>query len=293
MNKDSLDNIQKTVGVDLEKLYNFGYKFLLFCLIVYISVLIARGVYKLVRRGLKRALHDNLVADFLANTAKIIVILIGIVIALQSVGFSNIADKIFTAGAASAVIVGFALKDIGENFVSGIILSFNRPFNVNDAIQIENIFGKVQSMGFRTVKLKTYDGKDVYIPNSDIIKKAVYNYSEDGFYRMDIELTISIDNDLDYAEKLLLETINKAEGVTQNDQHQTLIMIDSMTSGAVTFKGLFWISTSEYREHPMRVKSNVLKELKSIFAESKFKLVSGVQVVKIEGYNPLKEEAKS
>lgn len=116
--------------------------------------------------------------NFLIKAIKTVFVIIVIMFGLKVAGLDGIATGVLTAAGASAVILGFAFKDIGENFISGIILSFNRPFNVNDTVSIGDIFGRVKSMEFRYTKLKTFDGKDVYIPNSDVIKKPVFNFTD-------------------------------------------------------------------------------------------------------------------
>ncbi|HET8830308.1 MAG TPA: mechanosensitive ion channel domain-containing protein, partial [Pelobium sp.] len=86
-----------------------------------------------------------------------------IMLALYAGGLGAIAGGILAAAGASAVVLGFAFKDIGENFIAGFILAFSRPFNVNDTVMISDVFGKVKALELRYTKIKTFDGKDVYI----------------------------------------------------------------------------------------------------------------------------------
>lgn len=130
-----------------------------------------------------------------------------IMYAPQIAGLEGIATSIFTAAGASAVIIGFAFRDIGENLISGTILSFNRPFNVNETVSIEEIFEKVKSIESRYTKVRTFDGRDVYIPNSDVIKKSVFNYTEDGFYRFEFGVGIACEDPIREAEQLILNTL--------------------------------------------------------------------------------------
>lgn len=149
--------------------------------IIVLGVLIGAVIGNFVRRRLSKRTNDPLMSSFLGKTIRIVFILVSIMIGLKAAGLGGIATGILTAAGASAVVLGFAFKDIGENFIAGIILSFNRPFNINDTVEVGSNFGKVKALEFRYTKLKTFDGKDVYIPNSDVLTQPVTNYTEDGF----------------------------------------------------------------------------------------------------------------
>ena len=93
----------------------------------------------------------------------------------------------------SAFLVGFAFKDIAENSLAGVMLAFNRPFNVNDSIQVKDHMGRVMELNLRTTRIKTYDGKDIYVPNSVLLKESVTNFTRDGFIRQDFLIGIDYD----------------------------------------------------------------------------------------------------
>ncbi len=158
---------------------------LLAILIVVAGVLIAGWIASLFKRKLKQRSHDQLMSYFLAKAIKLILIIAIVMLSLHVAGLSGIAGALVATAGASAIVIGFAFKDIAENFLAGIILAFNRPFHVEDTVQVDGIFGKVKSMEFRYTKITTFDGRNVYIPNADVLTKPVYNYTEDGFYRSD------------------------------------------------------------------------------------------------------------
>ncbi len=102
-----------------------------------------------------------------------------------------------------------AFKDIAENFLAGIILAFNRPFNLNDTVKIEDVFGKVIQMEFRYTKIDSFDGRSVYIPNSDVLTKPVFNYKEDGFFRTGFILGIAYEKDTNEAKKNIQKILDE------------------------------------------------------------------------------------
>ncbi|MEX0995545.1 MAG: mechanosensitive ion channel domain-containing protein, partial [Flavobacteriaceae bacterium] len=212
-------------------------------LIIVIGFIISNFLTKIFRRTVAKRSKDPLMTNFLSKTFKAFLVILVIMFALNTAGLRNIATAIFTAAGASALIFGFAFKDIGENFIAGVILSFNRPFDINDTVLVDDIFGKVKAMEFRYTKLKTFDGRDVYIPNSHIIKKPVFNYTEDGFFRMDFKVGIDYIDNIDKARKVILDTVSKIDGVEENESHETLALVEELGVSTVNIKVYFWVVT--------------------------------------------------
>ncbi len=128
-------------------------------LIIILGVLIGMWVGKFVKNRISAKTKDPLMSAFLGKTIRIVFLVIAVMLGLRAAGLGGIATGILTAAGASALILGFAFKDIGENFIAGIILAFNRPFNINDTVEIGDNFGKVKTLEFRYTKLKSFDGK--------------------------------------------------------------------------------------------------------------------------------------
>lgn len=221
--------------------------------------------------------------NFLSKTIKIGLITLVLMLGLKIAGLGSIATGLLTAAGASAVILGFAFKDVGENFISGVILSFNRPFNVNDTVKIGDIFGKVKMMEFRFSKLKTFDGRDVYIPNSDIVKKPVYNYTEDGFYRSDFVVGIDYDDDIDTAKKVIIDAVISTKGVINTDEHQCFVTVDSLGVSTVNLKVIFWTKTKEYKRGTLEIKSDVIKSVKNVIIKNGLNMPADITEIKLYG----------
>lgn len=229
-----------------------------------LGFILSRQVYKLSYQLINRYSKDLLVANFLAKSIRIIFLLLILILSLNLAGWGDVAKNLFAAAGLSAVVLGFAFKDIGENFISGVMLSFDRPFDLDDTIMVGDIFGKVKLMELRYTKLKTFDGRDVYIPNSDIIKKAVYNYTEDHYYRIDFVISVDNKYDLETLESKVLKTVLATRGVVHNDTHETFVALESITDTVVNMKAYIWMDTTEYRTHAHEIKSEVIANVKSM-----------------------------
>ena len=203
--------------------------------------------------------------------------------ALKVAGLGGVATAILTAAGASALIFGFAFKDIGENFISGVILSFNRPFRINDTVNIGDVFGKVQSMEFRYTKLKTFDGRDVYIPNSDIITSAVFNYTEDGYFRLDFVVGVAYEEDIRAVERVILDTLRATPGVYEDDLHEAFVTADELAVSTVNLKVYFWVQTTEYRKEALMIKSDVVANVKTAIIANEMNMPADITEIKLYG----------
>ena len=125
-------------------------------LVIILGVLLAQLLTNFYKRLFQQKSEDPLMAKFLALAVKIVLIIIAIMLALKVAGLDGIATGLLTAVGGGAIILGFAFQDIGKNFLAGVILAFNRPFNINDTIKVDNIFGKVKALSFRYSHIKTF-----------------------------------------------------------------------------------------------------------------------------------------
>lgn len=256
---------------------------LLAILIIAAGVFVAGKLAGLSRTVINHRTQDPLMTNFLSKTIKLILVVLVLMVALRVAGLQGIANTLLTAAGASAVIIGFAFRDIGENFISGIILSFQRPFNINDTIQVGDIFGKVQGMEFRYTKVKTFDGRTVYVPNSDVLKKPLSNYTEHGYYRWDFIAGIAYEDDAEAAQQLILKTVNDTDGVVNDASHETFAVVDALSTSTVNLKTFFWVKTIDFRKEALKVRGEVIANVKAALEENGFSMPADIQEIKLYG----------
>ncbi len=229
---------------------------------------------------------DPLLARFLTKVARWIVLLIGILITLQIIGFSSVVSGIMAGAGVSAVVVGFAFKDIAENFLAGVILAFNRPFALRDTISIQDVMGRVESLDMRTTRIKTFDGKDVYIPNATLLKEKVTNYTRDGFLRQEFIVGIDFEDNVAAATRLILEQIRQVPEILSADPHAPFVVVDELATSTVNLKIFFWTSTEDYRRGVLELRSAVMDRTKTVLAENGFSLPPDIIEIRLPGFQP-------
>ncbi len=132
----------------------------------------------------------------ITTTLNYIIVISGTIIALSSLGITP-AQFTLVFGALG-VGIGFGLRNIIANFVSGIIMVFERPVQIGDTIEINNTMGKIMGIGARSSTIKTFDGSEVLIPNADFIAKEITNWTlSDERRRKVLVFKVDFDSDID------------------------------------------------------------------------------------------------
>jgi small-conductance mechanosensitive channel len=147
---------------------------LAFLLTLWISWLLARFTsFALDQEVFTRVRTAPGVSFALSTFTRYAILVVGFVVAMGAVGFSM--DRVTLM--LSALGVGFGLQNVVNNFVSGVILLFERPIRTGDWVQLDDLFGIVTTIGMRASKVRTFDGADVIVPNGDFVSARVINWT--------------------------------------------------------------------------------------------------------------------
>lgn len=285
-----LQSPTETIKLSLQQYYEEFLRILpriaLAILVIILGVLLAQMLTSFYKRRFQQKSEDPLMSKFLAQAVKVILIIITIMLALRVAGLDDIATGLLTAVGGGAIILGFAFQDIGKNFLAGIILAFNRPFNINDTIKVDDIFGKVKELSFRYSHIKTFDGRDIYIPNSDVLTKPVENYTADGFYRVDFTVGLGYEDDIDAAKKVIQDVLDNNKEIVRDGEHENFVIEDELATSTVNLKVFFWVDTVDYRRASRILRGMIIKEVKVALADRDFNLPSDVVELKLYKNSP-------
>ncbi|KIA83737.1 hypothetical protein OA84_09705 [Kaistella solincola] len=232
----------------------------------------------LIKRKFLNEDHDPLFVNFLSKTSKVLLVIVGVILAMQAVGLSGIAQGLLAGAGISAFIFGFAFKDIAENFLGGLILAFNRPFSLDDTIQIRDFVGHVKALNFRTTHIKTFDEKDVFLPNSIVVKEPVTNFTRDGQIRVDFAVGIAYEDDINRAISLIVKTVKSIADHVKDQE--PFSVVEELSSGTVNLRVYFWVRTIDYKKGVLEIKSEVIRRVKENLIREGFSLPSDVQEIK-------------
>ena len=226
--------------------------------------IIASRTGRFVYSRLQLRMDDPLLVRFLSRLTRWSLITIGFVLAFKIMGMADIAGGLVAGAGLSAFIIGFAFKDIGENFLAGVLLAFNRPFQVGHTIESSDAIGNVVSLDLRNTHIKTFDGKDIFIPNSAIIKNPLINYTIDGYLRQEFTISIDYNSDIEQVSTIILQTLSSIPGVLK-DQKSPEVTVDNLDSSSIVLKVYYWLDTFDKTVSGLEVKSEAIhKTLKTL-----------------------------
>jgi small conductance mechanosensitive channel len=166
--------------------------------------LIWRVLNGLVAARLKRHLDKTSVA-FAETVIKFSIFGLGTVVALSSAGIKTTA--LLGSLGVAGLTIGFALRDTLSNIISGILVFMDRPFTIDDLVEIDGKYGRVDRITLRTTRIVTNDGKMLAVPNAEIMNKTVTSYTNFPHLRLDVAVTVGVAEDLDEVRQVLLSLV--------------------------------------------------------------------------------------
>lgn len=176
--------------------------------IIFLSVFIMLG--SLVRRLMLKKVfkkYDHVEMGLRYTMARItqyVIVIIGVLISFQFIGISL--SSLGVIFGLLSVGIGFGLQNVTSNFISGLIVLFERPVSVGDRVVVNDIEGDVMEINIRSTKIRTLNNVYIIVPNSEFVSKDVVNYSYgDPTYRVDMSVGVSYSSDLDTVNDTLLE----------------------------------------------------------------------------------------
>lgn len=193
---------------------------IIFIFFVIGSVLLGRFVKNaLQNRILTRFELDSGLRYTLSRVTYYIIVTIGLLISFQFVGI-DLSSLAVIFGLLS-VGIGFGLQNITNNFISGLIVLFERPISVGDRVEVGGVEGDVLEINIRSTKIRTLNNVSIIVPNQEFVGSNVVNYSHgDPSFRLDVEVGVSYASDLDKVLKALEEVATDHPGVMRNPKPQ-------------------------------------------------------------------------
>ncbi|PSR16076.1 transporter [filamentous cyanobacterium CCP3] len=164
---------------------------------------------------------------------------LGSVVALGVLGL-NFATLLGTLGLTS-VAIGFSLKDVLSNYISGVILLAARPFRINDQVVIGNYEGTVVQVQLRATTMRTYDGRLVYIPNQQVFQSSVVNNTDSPVRRSEVTVGIDYDADISTARQVILEALKQIKEIEPDPP--PLVLIEELAASTVNLVVRFWVNS--------------------------------------------------
>jgi len=178
------------------------------------------------------------------------IIAFGFILALSSLGIDL--SKFNLMAGALGLGIGFGLQTIISNFVSGLILVFERPILVGDTVEVNNLLGTVSNIGVRASNIRTFDGAEVVVPNNNLIANDLINWTlSDNVKRVEILIGTTYGSDPNKILEVLVEAANECDYTLKNPPPNALF--SEFGDSSLNFKLRFWV----HYEKGLQAKSDV------------------------------------
>lgn len=255
---NAIDQIQASIIDYWNSFLQHVPKLILGLIILVLAIIISRWLSSLFQNRLSKRLDDKLLSSFLTKILRMTLIILSVLLAFNVMGFTGIAAGLLAGAGVGALVIGFAFQDIGANFIAGVILAFNRPFSIGDTIEIAGVMGKVISLNLRTTHVKTFDGKDVFIPNNTIVKEELVNYTKDGFIRLSFIVGIDYEDSVESAVEVIEKATLEHSQVLQIEGRKPKVIIKDLGVSTVNLEVRFWVETFDYKDGTGAIRSRVI-----------------------------------
>ena len=227
----------------------------------YAAVLVGR----LVDWALARQVGSPFLRSVIARTVSIPVFLIGLYIVLQVAGLTQLALSLLGGAGVVGIIVGFAFRDIAENFLASLLLSIRQPFRRGDFIVVAGQEGTVQSMNTRSTLLLSREGNHIQIPNAAVFKSTIVNFSAAAARQEYLEIGIGYEVSIATAQEII-RTVLAGHATVLSEPEEPLVLVDSLGSATVNLRAYFWFDGHAYSA--LKVRSALLRLIKKALMDA-------------------------
>ena len=195
------------------------------------------------KRMWQRLTPNPFVAELLSQTVKVIFIIFGLILGLSLIGAETILGTLLGGAGVIGIAVGFAVKDTIENYIASLMLSIRQPFRARDQVVINGQEGIVVRLTSRATILMTLDGNQLRIPNAEVFKGTILNYTKNPERRFTFELGVDANDDPLAAIKVGLDAIDTLAFVL--DEPKAIAVIINVGDSNIVLEFQVWVDQSE------------------------------------------------
>ncbi len=206
----------------------------------------------------RKIARNPFLADILRRIVQMVVFIASVLLALDVLDATALVGGVLGAAGVAGIAIGFAFRDLVENYIASILLSVRQPFRPRDHVVIDGHEGLVTRLTTRTTVLTTFDGNLVRIPNATVFKSAITNYTQAPNRRFEFTVGVGYDVDLSGARAVGVRVLTETEGVLPDPG--PFVIVTQLGDSAITLRFFAWV---DQRSHDFgRVKSAAMQRVK-------------------------------
>lgn len=216
---------------------------LVFALLIFlIGRLIAKGVVKVATKLLEKSNVDAMLINFITSILSALLLLFVIIASLSQLGIDT--TSLVALIGAAGIAIGLALKDSLQNFASGVMLIVFKPFQVGHFVEAAGVMGLIESIGIFSTQIKTGDNKTIIVPNGNLYRDTIINYSAKPTRRVDMVFGIGYDDDIALAKSILIQLVQEDDRVLKDPE--PVVNVGALGASSIDFNVRPWVNSSDY-----------------------------------------------
>ena len=227
-------------------------------------ILLAPHIAKVLVKPLTRTTTSPLLRSVIQRSVSLVLILLGIYLFLFLAGLTGFAIAVVSGTGVVGLILGFAFRDIAENFISSLLLTIQRPFRIGDIVQINDFTGIIQKVTARATTLVDFDGNHIQIPNATIYKGVIKNLTANPLMRGQFVIGVGYDADIQQAQQIAQEITAEQDNVLIDPEPQ--ILIDELGPSTYNIKVYFWVDVE--KTSVLKMASVLMRKITQAFLEA-------------------------
>ncbi len=232
--RDGLDKLLGKLEVWGEQIIQMLPNMIIAVLVISIFWALSRWIHNLLTQLFARTHLNRNLEQLLANVGRLLVLGLGFIICLSVLNLEKTVFSLLAGVGVIGLALGFAFQDLAANFISGIMLAVRAPIQIGDMIDIRGSRGTVTEINLRDTVLRTSSGQDIYMPNKDFTSNAFTNFSRSGRRRIDLEVGISYDDDIESAKAIILKAVDGVDGLLKDPPPD--IYVNALGESAVVIR---------------------------------------------------------
>jgi small-conductance mechanosensitive channel len=229
-------------------------------------------------RPYRRLGRNTFVRDLIRQAVRGGFLVAGALLALEVLDATALVGAVLGAAGLAGLAIGFAFRDLVENYIASVLLSLRQPFLPNDHVRIEGVEGKVVRLTSRASILLTLDGNHVRIPNAIVFKAVIENYSRNPLRRFSFPVGAGVDEDLVAAQDLGVGILRSMDGVLADPE--PFALVEELGDSTVTVRFFGWVD--QRQADFLKVRSEAIRLVKQGFDEAGIDMPEPIQRVRLE-----------
>lgn len=175
--------------------------------VIVVFFMVGGIINQALKRVFGRVFDSSAITNLLATIGKVLFICLGFFFALDVIGLQKAVLSLLAGAGIIGLAIGFAFQDLAENLLAGLMLGIRKPFEPGDLIRSNDQFGNVERLNLRNTIIRDFNGQIIYIPNKEVFKNVLENYSQTGKRRIVLGVGVSYGENLDHVEDTLRKTL--------------------------------------------------------------------------------------